>query len=300
MHTRRKVTRRLSLWLAILALAAGGVSEAQAPPPKPNIDRIAKEGAQFTDGYAQQSCTAGRAAFITGQSPVRTGLTTVGRPDTDLGLRPEDPTLAQVLKPLGYATGPCGKNHLGDKDKCLPTHHGFDECFGNLDHLNAEEEPENPEYPQNPEFRQRFGPRGVLKATTDGKITDTGQLTRKRMETGDEAYLAATLDFTDRQHRAGKPCFVWCTLTHMHVFTHRKPASQGKTGLGVSADGSVELDGEVGQLLKKCDDLGVADRTIVVFTTDSGAECFGWPDGAPRSAAARRTPAGRAATGRWP
>jgi arylsulfatase A-like enzyme len=245
----------------------------------PNIDRIGKEGAMFTDWYGQQSCTAGRAAFITGQSPIRTGLTKVGLPGADLGLRAEDPTIAEVLKPLGYATGQFGKNHLGDKDEFLPTKHGFDEFFGNLYHLNAEEEPENPDYPKGPEFRKRFGPRGVIKSSADGKIEDTGPLSRKRMETVDEEFLTAALDFIDRQHKAGKPFFCWFNATRMHIFTHLKAASVGKTGLGVYPDGMVEHDGMVGQLLKKLDDLGIADDTIVVYTTDNGAEVMSWPDG---------------------
>ena len=245
----------------------------------PNIDRIAKEGARFTDWYGQQSCTAGRAAFITGQSPIRTGLTKVGLPGADIGIRPEDPTIAEILKPLGYATGQFGKNHLGDKDEFLPTNHGFDEFFGNLYHLNAEEEPENPDYPKNPEFRKRFGPRGVLKTSADGKITDTGPLTKKRMETVDEEFLAAALDFIDRQHKAGKPFFVWFNSTRMHIFTHLKPESQGKTGRGIYPDGMVEHDGHVGQLLKRLDDLGIANNTLVVYTTDNGAEVMSWPDG---------------------
>ena len=245
----------------------------------PNIDRIAQEGARFTDWYGQQSCTAGRAAFITGQSPIRTGLTKVGLPGADIGLRPEDPTIAEVLKPLGYATGQFGKNHLGDKDEFLPTNHGFDEFFGNLYHLNAEEEPEDPQYPKNPEFRKRFGPRGVIKSSADGKITDTGPLTKKRMETVDEEFLGAALDFIDRQHQAKKPFFVWFNSTRMHVWTHLKPDSDGKTGLGLYPDGMVEHDGHVGQLLKKLDDLGIADHTIVVYTTDNGAEVMSWPDG---------------------
>ena len=245
----------------------------------PNIDRIAREGALFTDWYAEQSCTAGRAAFVTGQSPIRTGLTKVGLPGADIGLRPEDPSVAEILKPLGYATGQFGKNHLGDKDEFLPTAHGFDEFFGNLYHLNAQEEPENPDYPKNPQFRQRFGPRGVIKSSADGKIEDTGPLTTKRMETVDEEFLGAALDFMDRQQRANKPWFVYFNPSRMHVWTHLKPASQGKTGLGVYPDGMVELDGYVGQLLKKLDDLGVADNTIVVFTTDNGAEVMSWPDG---------------------
>jgi arylsulfatase A-like enzyme len=245
----------------------------------PNIDRIAKEGAMFTDWYGQQSCTAGRSAFITGQSPIRTGLTKVGLPGADIGLRKEDPTIAEVMKGLGYATGQFGKNHLGDKDEFLPTNHGFDEFFGNLYHLNAEEEPENPDYPKSPEFKKRFGPRGVIKSSADGKIEDTGPLTRKRMETVDEEFLAATMDFIDRQHKANKPFFVWFNSTRMHVWTHLKPESDGKTGLGIYPDGMVEHDGHVGQLLKKLDDLGIANDTIVVYTTDNGAETMSWPDG---------------------
>ena len=211
----------------------------------PNIDRIGNEGAMFTDWYGQQSCTVGRAAFITGQSPIRTGLTKVGLPGADLGLRAEDPTVAELLKPLGYATGQFGKNHLGDKDEFLPTAHGFDEFFGNLYHLNAEEEPENPDYPKNAAFRKRFGPRGAIKSTADGKIEDTGPLTRKRMETVDEEFLGAALDFIDRQHRANRPWFCYFNSTRMHVFTHLKPESQGKTGFGVYPDGMVEHDGHV-------------------------------------------------------
>jgi len=245
----------------------------------PSIDRIAKEGALFNCWYGQQSCTAGRAAFVTGQSPIRTGLTKVGLPGADLGLRPEDPTVAELLKPLGYATGQFGKNHLGDKDEFLPSNHGFDEFFGNLYHLNAEEEPENPDYPKDPEFKKRFGPRGVIHSYADGKIEDTGPLTKKRMETVDEEFLAAALDFMDRQHKAGKPFFCYFNSTRMHIFTHLKPESDGKTGLGLEADGMVEHDGHVGQLLKKLDDLGIADNTIVVYTTDNGAEMMSWPDG---------------------
>ena len=245
----------------------------------PNIDRIGKEGAMFTCWYGQQSCTAGRAAFITGQSPIRTGLTKVGLPGADIGLSAKDPTVAEFLKQLGYATGQFGKNHLGDKDEFLPTKHGFDEFFGNLYHLNAEEEPENPDYPKDPDFKKRFGPRGVLKCTADGKIEDTGPLTKKRMETVDEEFLAAALDFIDRQHKANKPFFCYFNSTRMHIFTHLKPASQGKTGLGLYPDGMVEHDGMVGELLKKLDDLGIADNTIVVYTTDNGAEAFTWPDG---------------------
>lgn len=245
----------------------------------PNIDRIGKEGAMFMSWYGQQSCTAGRAAFITGQSPIRTGLTKVGLPGADVGLRAEDPSVAEILKPLGYATGQFGKNHLGDKDEFLPTNHGFDEFFGNLYHLNAEEEPENSDYPKNAEFRKRFGPRGVIHSSADGKIEDTGPLTRKRMETIDEEFLAGALDFIDRQHKAGKPFFCYFNSTRMHVFTHLKKESEGKTGLGLYPDGMVEHDGHVGQLLKKLDDLKIADNTIVVYTTDNGAEVMSWPDG---------------------
>jgi arylsulfatase A-like enzyme len=261
----------------------------------PNIDRIAREGALCTDFYGQQSCTAGRAAFITGQSPIRTGLTKVGMPGATLGIRPEDPTVAQFLKPLGYATGQFGKNHLGDRNEHLPTVHGFDEFFGNLYHLNAEEEPEYPDWPKDPAFNKRFRPRGVLRckatdkddATVDtqfgrvGKqeIENTGPLTRKRMETVDEEFLAAALDFMDRQVKAENPFFCYVNTTRMHIFTHLKPASVGKTGRGLYPDGMVELDGYVGQLLDKLEELGVADNTIVVFTTDNGAEVMSWPDG---------------------
>jgi arylsulfatase len=245
----------------------------------PNIDRIANEGGVFVNYYGQQSCTAGRAAFILGQSPFRTGLTKVGMPGAPVGIQKEDPTIAEFLKPLGYMTGQFGKNHLGDRDEFLPTNHGFDEFFGNFYHLNAEEEPEHEDYPKDPEFRKRFGPRGVLKATADGKVEDTGPLTKKRMETVDEEFLAATKDFIDRSHKAGKPFFVWFNSTRMHIFTHLKPGSKGKTGLGTQADGMVEHDGHVGELLKQLDDLKIADNTIVIYTTDNGAMKSMWPDG---------------------
>jgi arylsulfatase A-like enzyme len=249
----------------------------------PNIDRVAKEGALFTDWYGQQSCTAGRAAFITGQSPIRTGLTKVGLPGAPEGMKAEDPTIATLLKPLGYATGQFGKNHLGDRDEMLPTAHGFDEFFGNLYHLNAEEEPENPDYPKNPEFKEKFGPRGVIHswAMPDGKqkIEDTGPLTKKRMETVDEEVTKAALAFMDKAHQDGKPFFVWWNSTRMHIFTHLKPDSEGKTGLGIYADGMVEHDGMVGQLLDKLKELGIEDNTIVMYSTDNGAETFTWPDG---------------------
>jgi len=249
----------------------------------PNIDRIAKEGAMYTDWYGQQSCTAGRAAFITGQSPIRTGLTKVGLPGAKLGLQPEDPTIAELLKPQGYVCGQFGKNHLGDRDEFLPTAHGFDEFFGNLYHLNAEQEPENEDYPKNPEFKKKFGPRGVLHswANPDGtqRIEDTGSLTVKRMETVDGEFLDASLKFMDAAVKDDKPFFCWFNSTRMHIFTHLKKESQGVTGLGVYPDGMVEHDGHVGQLLKKLDDLGIAENTIVMYATDNGAEEFSWPDG---------------------
>jgi arylsulfatase A-like enzyme len=251
----------------------------------PNIDRIAKGGMMFTDAYAQQSCTAGRSAFITGQSPIRTGLLKVGLPGAKLGLSAKDPTLAEMLKPLGYATGQFGKNHLGDRDEFLPTMHGFDEFFGNLYHLNAEEEPENPDYPnpaQYPNFRKNFGPRGVLHsyASANGtqRIEDTGPLTRKRMETIDDEFGTAALAFIDKNTKAGKPWFVWANSTRMHMFTHLKPESRGVTGLGVYPDGMVEHDKWVGTLLKKLDDLDIANNTIVIYTSDNGAQEFSWPD----------------------
>lgn len=245
----------------------------------PNIDSIAAEGALFTDWYGQQSCTAGRAAFITGQSPIRTGLTKVGLPGAPEGMKIEDPTIAGLLKPLGYMTGQFGKNHLGDRDEMLPTNNGFDEFFGNLYHLNAEEEPENPDYPKDPAFREKFGPRGVLHSTADGQIEDTGPLTRKRMETVDEETTEAALDFMQRAHDQGKPFFVWWNSTRMHIFTHLPPEWDGKTGLGIYADGMQQHDRDVGQLLAKVDELGIADNTIVMYSTDNGAETFTWPDG---------------------
>ena len=245
----------------------------------PNIDRLAKEGAVFTDWYGQQSCTAGRAAFITGQSPIRTGLTKVGLPGAPEGMKKEDPTVAELLKPFGYMSGQFGKNHLGDRDEMLPTNHGFDEFFGNLYHLNAEQEPEHPDYPKDPAFKKKFGPRGVIHSYADGRIQDTGPLTIKRMETVDEEVTKAALDFMDRAHKADKPFFVWWNSTRMHIWTHLKPASKGKTGLGIYADGMVEHDGMVGQLLAKLDELGITDNTIVMYSTDNGAEVFSWPDG---------------------
>jgi len=248
----------------------------------PNIDRIAREGALFTDWYGQQSCTAGRAAFITGQSPIRTGLTKVGLPGAPEGMKKEDPTIAGLLKNHGYMTGQFGKNHLGDRDEMLPTNHGFDEFFGNLYHLNAEEEPEHPDYPKEsefPNFKKNFGPRGVIHSFADGRVTDTGPLTKKRMETIDEEVTAKALDFMERAKKADKPFFLWWNSTRMHVFTHLKKESEGKTGLGIYADGMVEHDGHVGQILDKLKEPGLEDNTIVMYSTDNGSESFSWPDG---------------------
>ena len=245
----------------------------------PNIDSLAREGAMFTDWYGQQSCTAGRAAFITGQSPIRTGLTKVGLPGAPEGMKKEDPTIATLLKAQGYMTGQFGKNHLGDRDEMLPTAHGFHEFFGNLYHLNAEEEPENPDYFKNPALKKQFGPRGVIHSFDDGRITDTGPLTRKRMETIDEEVTAKALAFMERAKKADKPFFIWWNSTRMHIFTHLKAASEGKTGLGIYADGMVEHDGQVGQVLAKLKELGLDENTIVMYSTDNGAETFTWPDG---------------------
>lgn len=245
----------------------------------PNIDSIARQGALFTDWYGQQSCTAGRAAFITGQSPIRTGLTKVGLPGAPEGITKDDPTLAELLKPHGYMTGQFGKNHLGDLDHMLPTNHGFDEFYGNLYHLNAEEEPENENYPKDPEFKKKFGPRGVIHSFADGKIEDTGPLSKKRMETIDEEVNAKAFDFMERAAKADKPFFLWWNSTRMHVFTHLKEESEGKTGLGIYADGMVEHDGHVGQMLAKLKELGLDENTIVMYSSDNGAEAFGWPDG---------------------
>ena len=262
----------------------------------PNIDRIANEGAMFTDAYAQQSCTAGRAAFITGQSPIRTGLLKVGLPGAPEGLSAKDPTIAEFLRAKGYATGQFGKNHLGDRNEFIPTVHGFDEFFGNFYHLNAEEEPENVDYPQNPEFKAKFGPRGVFKCKATGarsslpddprfgpwgkqECVDTGPLTRKRMETIDYEVADAAQDFIKRQTSAGKPWFVWFNTSRMHVFTHLRPEAANKTGRGIYADGMVEHDGHIGQMLGLLDQLGIANNTIVIWTSDNGAEVMSWPDG---------------------
>ena len=245
----------------------------------PNIDRIAQEGAMFTDYYGEQSCTAGRSAFITGQHPLRTGLLKVGLPGADSGLRAEDPTLAELLKPQGYATGQFGKNHLGDKDEFLPSNHGFDEFFGNLYHLNAEEEPETYFYPKDPAFHERFAPRGVIHSYADGKIEDTGPLTRKRMETVDQEFTDAALKFIDKSHKEDKPFFVWFNATRMHVWTRLSPEWEGKSGYGLYADGLMEHDYHVGQLLDKLDQLEISDNTIVVYSTDNGSQTNTYPDG---------------------
>jgi arylsulfatase len=246
----------------------------------PNIDRIAREGVEFTDYYGQQSCTAGRAAFITGQNPVRTGLTKVGMPGADVGLQAEDPTIAELLKPLGYRTGQFGKNHLGDKDKYLPSNHGFDEFFGNLYHLNAEDEPEHPDYPKDPAFRERFGPRGVIHSFADGRIEDTGPLTKKRMETIDEEVTVEAKRFVREAHEADEPFFVWWNATRMHFRTRLKKESEGLSGQGFYNDAMVEHDGLVGEMLDVLDELGIAEDTIVLYSTDNGPHYNTWPDGA--------------------
>jgi arylsulfatase len=264
----------------------------------PNIDRVAKEGMMFTDYYAEQSCTAGRASFITGQSGLRTGLTKVGLPGAAVGLQKEDPTIADLLKAQGYATGQFGKNHLGDRNEYLPTVHGFDEFYGNLYHLNAEEEPELPDYPKDPAFRAQFGPRGVLDckasatddATVDprfGKVgkqvcKDTGPLTKKRMETIDDDTADRAVDFIKRQSQAGKPMFVWVNFTHMHLRTHPKPESIGQAGRFQSPyhDTMIDHDKYVGTVLKVLDDLKIADNTFVMYGTDNGPHMNSWPDGA--------------------
>ncbi len=247
----------------------------------PNIDRIAKEGMMFTDYYAEQSCTAGRSTFITGQCTLRTGLSKVGMPGATVGLQARDVTIAELLKPLGYATGQFGKNHLGDRDEFLPTSHGFDEFFGNLYHLNAEEDPENHFYPRDPAFRKKFGPRGVVKASADGKIEDTGPLTRKRMETIDDETSAAAIDFIQRQAGQEKPFFCWFNSTRMHFRTHVRASNRDAPGLTSRteyADGMIEHDNTIGQILKVVDDLGIAENTIVIYTTDNGPHQNSWPD----------------------
>ncbi len=245
----------------------------------PNIDRIAREGAMFSDSYAQQSCTAGRAAFILGQHPFRTGLLTIGMPGAEGGIHDEDPTIAELLKPLGYRTGQFGKNHLGDRDEHLPTAHGFDEFFGNLYHLNAEEEPETEFYPTDPAFRERFGPRGVIHSHADGEIEDTGPLTQARMETVDDEFMEAATTFIRSAHDADEPFFVWMNTTRMHVWTHLREEARRRSGYGIYGDGMMEHDGQVGTLLDLLDELEIAEDTIVVYSTDNGAEVVSWPDG---------------------
>lgn len=245
----------------------------------PNIDEIGKNGIMFTDYYAEQSCTAGRSTFITGQSSYRTGLTKVGMPGAKEGISEKDPTIAELLKNHGYTTGQFGKNHLGDRDEHLPTAHGFDEFFGNLYHLNAEEEPENPDYPKNEEFSRKYGPRGVIHSTADGKIEDTGALTKKRMETIDQEFKDASIRFMEQSVAQDKPFFVWFNASRMHVWTRLSEKYKNKTGYGLYADGMTELDDIVGELTGTLKELGVEENTIVIFTTDNGAELLFWPDG---------------------
>lgn len=252
----------------------------------PNIDRIANEGVIFTDYYSEQSCTAGRSSFITGQSVFRTGLSKVGLPGAKEGISEKDPTIAELLKPLGYKTGQFGKNHLGDRDEHLPTNHGFDEFFGNLYHLNAEEEPELPDYPdpaKYPEFAQKYGPRGVIHSYADGRIEDTGPLTKKRMETIDDETIEAAKKFIREAAKSGEPFFVWWNGTRMHFRTHVKAEHRGISGQDEYADGMVEHDMHVGQLLDLLDELGIADNTIVQYGTDNGPHKNSWPDAAVNS-----------------
>ena len=309
---RRGLTAAGAVLLLFTGVGAATAAQAQSAPTKPNIlvvwgddvgqsnisaytrglvgyktpsiDRIADEGMTFTDYYGEQSCTAGRASFITGQSVFRTGLSKVGLPGAELGMRKEEPTIAGLLKAQGYATGQFGKNHLGDRDEHLPTNHGFDEFFGNLYHLNAEEEPENEDYPKSPEFRKKFGPRGVIHswAMPDGtqKIEDTGPLTKKRMETVDDETSDRAVAFIKEQHKAGKPWFVWWSGTRMHFRTHVKPELRGISGQDEYADGMVEHDMHIGKFLKLLDELGVANNTIVFYSTDNGPHYNTWPDAA--------------------
>ena len=261
----------------------------------PNIDRLAQEGVIFTDHYAQQSCTAGRASFITGQHPFRTGLLTIGMPGARQGIEAKNPTIAELLKPMGYATAQIGKNHLGDRNEYLPTVHGFDYFYGNLYHLNAEEEPEDSDYPKDPKFHQMFGPRGVLECYATNRddptehprwgrvgkqtVKDTGPMTRKRMETVEEDLLERALGFIEKSHKEGKPFFLWHNSTRNHVWIRLSDKWKNKSGYGIYADGMMELDYVVGKLLDKLDELGIGDDTIVVFSTDNGAEIFSWPEG---------------------
>ena len=311
MNGRKKLTKLLAFIFAA-TLVSPGLARAQTKKPNilvifgddvgqtnisaygkgvvgywtPNLDRLAAEGMMFTDYYAENSCTAGRSTFITGQSALRTGLSKVGLPGAPVGLQARDITIAQALKPLGYATGQFGKNHLGDKDEYLPTNHGFDEFFGNLYHLNAEEEPERPYFQSlqqaDPQFKKEYAPRGVIHSFAGGKIEDTGPLNRKRMETIDDETTAAAIDFIGRQTKAGKPFFTWMNFTRMHAFTHVRESMRGQSGMPGNeyADGMLEMDGDVGKLLKALDDLQVADNTIVVFSTDNGPNQFSWPDAA--------------------
>ncbi len=244
----------------------------------PNIDRIADEGMSFTDYYGEQSCTAGRSSFIMGQSVFRTGLSKVGLPGAKEGMMEEDPTIAGLLKDQGYATGQFGKNHLGDRDEHLPTNHGFDEFFGNLYHLNAEEEPELEDYPSDPKFREKFGPRGVIHSYADGRIEDTGPLTKKRMETVDDETAAAAIDFIKRKEAEGTPWFVWWSGTRMHFRTHVKDELRGISGQDEYSDGMVEHDMHIGQFLDLLDELGIADETVVFYSTDNGVHMNTWPD----------------------
>ena len=246
----------------------------------PNIDRIAREGMVFTDYYGEQSCTAGRSSFITGQSVFRTGLSKVGLPGAALGMREEDPTIAGLLKNHGYVTGQFGKNHLGDKDSHLPTNHGFDEFYGNLYHLNAEEEPEHDDYPKDPAFRKEFGPRGVIHSYADGKIEDTGPLTKKRMETVDDDTSDRAIEFIKKAVKDDKPFFIWWSGTRMHFRTHVKKELRGISGQDEYSDGMVEHDMHIGKFLKVLDDLGIADNTIVFYSTDNGPHMNTWPDAA--------------------
>jgi len=247
----------------------------------PNIDRIAREGMIFTDYYGEQSCTAGRSSFIMGQSVFRTGLSKVGLPGAELGMQTEDPTIAVVLKDLGYATGQFGKNHLGDRDEHLPSNHGFDEFYGNLYHLNAEEEPENEDYPTDeriPGFRDEFGPRGVIHSFADGRIDDTGPLTKLRMETVDDDTSARAMQFIRDAVASGTPFFVWWSGTRMHFRTHVKEELRGISGQDEYSDGMVEHDMHIGLFLDLLDELGIADNTLVFYSTDNGPHYNTWPD----------------------
>ncbi|MGF1570465.1 MAG: arylsulfatase [Nodosilinea sp.] len=251
----------------------------------PNIDRLEKEGMMMTDYYGEQSCTAGRSAFITGQSVFRTGLSKVGLPGADAGLQAEDPTIAELLKAQGYATAQFGKNHLGDKDEFLPTNHGFDEFYGNLYHLNAEEEPELPDYPdpsEYPSFAKRFSPRGVIHSFADGRIEDTGPLTKKRMETIDDDVADRSVEYIKKQVATGEPFFLWTNFTHMHFRTHPKPESVGQAGRWQSPyhDVMIDHDKNVGQILDAIDAAGIADNTLVIYSTDNGPHMNSWPDAA--------------------